>query len=98
MPTAWRNTVTAASFAAGTRTAREVPAVLILEGIGFVGAIFVGNIIQQHMVPERLKSHIRLLPIASSLREPIGGKSFGKRLPDALTRHNRSLSPSACSS
>jgi len=62
MPTAWRDTVPAALSAAGTRTAREVPAVLILEGIGFVGATFVGNMFQQYMVPERLKSHIRLAP------------------------------------
>jgi|HubBroStandDraft_1064217.scaffolds.fasta_scaffold625299_2 hypothetical protein len=93
MLTAWRDTVPAALFAAGTRIVREVLAVLIPEGIGFVGAIFVGSMIQQHMVPKRFESHIRLAPVIF-LRESIWRK-FLRHLPDALTRHNRNLSPSA---
>ena len=85
MLTAWRDTVPAALFAAGTRIAREVPAVLIPEGIGFVGAIFVGSMIQQDMVPERFESHIRLAPVIF-LGEPIPADSPSARLPEALTR------------
>jgi len=81
MLTAWRETVPAALFAAGTRIAREIPVVLILEGIGFVGAIIVGSMIQQDMVPERFESHIRLAPSSSSGSQS-GGNSFGiRRMP-----------------
>jgi hypothetical protein len=93
--TAWRDTVPAA-IAAGTRIARETQVVLIPEGIGFVSAIFVGSMIQQDMVPERFESHIRHAPVIF-LGEPIWRK-FLRHSPNALTRHNRNLSPSACSS
>ena len=58
--------------AAGTRVAREVPAVLVLEGVGAACA-----------APPRSRHFSR--------GANPGGWDFSRRLPDALTRHNRNL-------
>src|SRR5580692_11819693 len=78
---------------AGTRTAREVSAVLILKGIDFACL----NLRLRVSAPKGSKA---LSPpwIPYLFWEPIRRAAFSKRLPDALTRHNRNLSPSVHSS
>ena len=84
------------SFAADTRVARGFRSVFVLKGIGvacIVGARCFGT-----LAPERFESGVRLAPVIF-LGEPILAEdTSNKRLPDALTRHNRNLLPSACPS
>ena len=83
-----RDTVPVALSAIGTHVARKAPAVLFFEGIG-VACSF------RHR--RRDFSADGGSKAASALVPGIRG-AVAADVPDALTRHNRNLSPSACSS
>src|SRR6202020_1341077 len=84
-------TVPVAVFATGTRVTREAPAVLFLEGIG-VACSF--HRLWRHLAPQELETEFESgVRLGSRFRGAISAD-----VPDALTRHNRNLSPSARSS
>ena len=86
-----RDTRPVALFATGTPVAREAPAVLFLEGIG-VACSFrrLWRDLRRKSSKQEFESGVRL---GSRFRGAISAD-----VPDALTRHNRNLSPSASSS
>jgi hypothetical protein len=91
--TASRDRLSATGWAADCRIAREAPVVLFLRvSASLACSAFRRATPDRTMAPEGFRSGVRLAPVI------ILWETIAADVPDALTRRNRDLSPSARSS